>query len=100
MNEYLKEILPYLVRALDYHITTNMRAIYIRCDGKSNCLITFLLAENPSENDLFLISDVQGMLYGDAIFSEIITELIVNKTSLLHDLVIDGYRIFARNEDE
>jgi len=93
------DILFYVVRAIDYHISSNMRAIYYFID-EDDLIIRVLLCESPSQKDDFLISDICGLLFGDNLFQNVKSEVIIDSVTPLYKLTIDGFRVFSRNEDE
>ena len=93
------EVLPIIVEALDFHITPNMRAVYYLLTA-DEITIKILLVTKPFERDNFLISDIEGLIGSHNLFKVVTTEIIVDSETPLYEIGIEGFRVFARNEDD
>ncbi|CAD0008606.1 hypothetical protein FLACHUCJ7_03853 [Flavobacterium chungangense] len=96
------ELLPYIVRALLFHITSNMRYIFITKNTDHNYTLNVIFEKDPSENEIQLLIEITGELDGDLYFQNTNYNYFVSQQGILNDIWKSKehfYLVYARNED-
>ncbi|OUL62343.1 hypothetical protein [Flavobacterium sp. AJR] len=94
--------LPYIIRALLYHITKNMRIIYITKNKHEEFCLNIIFEEIPTQDEIELLIDTTGEMDCDLIFKNTTYNYLVTKESIgeiLKSINNDFYLVYARNED-
>jgi hypothetical protein len=94
--------LPYIIRALLYHITKNMRIIYITKNKQEEFCLNIIFEEIPIQDEIELLIDTTGEMDCDLIFKNTTYNYLVTKESIGEILKLinnDFYLVYARNED-
>ncbi|KFF14900.1 hypothetical protein [Flavobacterium hydatis] len=94
--------LPYIIRALLYHITKNMRIIYITKNKYEEFCLNIIFEEIPTQDEIELLIDTTGEMDCDLIFKNTTYKYLVTKEStgeIFKSINNDFYLVYARNED-